>query len=139
VEQSISVVLPVHNAEGTLARSVADVLEVLPDLTNRFEVLIVDDGSTDLTAESADELARRFPQLKVVRHATQQGIPAVVKTGLKQAHGDLVVVQDPSNPLRRRDLLQIQSFRSPPRKGQELTKTDRPKNRLMVLGTGFTQ
>lgn len=139
MEQSISVVLPVHNAEGTLARSVADVLEVLPDLTNRFEVLIVDDGSTDLTAESADELARRFPQLKVVRHATQQGIPAVVKTGLKQAHGDLVVVQDPSNPLRRRDLLQIQSFRSPPRKGQELTKTDRPKNRLMVLGTGFTQ
>lgn len=139
MEQSISVVLPVHNAEATLARSVADVLDVLPDLTNRFEVLIVDDGSTDLTAESADELARRFPQLKVVRHATQQGIPAVVKTGLRQAYGDLVVVQDPSNPLRRRDLMQIQAFRTPTRKGQESSKTDRQTNRLMLLGTGFSQ
>ena len=68
-QQTLSVVLTVHNAEKTLADQVSKTLDILTDLSARFELLIVDDGSTDQTEEVAHELARHFPQLRVARHA----------------------------------------------------------------------
>ena len=51
MSESLSVIVPVHNAQNDLAGQVADLLEVLPELTCDFEVLIVDDHSTDSTEE----------------------------------------------------------------------------------------
>lgn len=112
MDPSLSVVLPVHNAEATLATHVAHLLEVLPDLARKFEVLIVDDGSTDQTAESAAELARQYPQLKVVRHGARQGMSEVVRTSLTKASGELVFVQNPSRTLNNGDLSQIRAMKS---------------------------
>lgn len=108
---SLSVVLPVHNAESTLARQVAELLDVLPELTSSFEVLIVDDGSTDQTEESAQELAREYPQLRVIRHAQRRGIPEVVKTGMEETSGDVVFVHDEQLPLRPSDLRRLWALR----------------------------
>ena len=107
MDQSLSVVLPVRNAEATLARQINQLLDILPDLTSRFEVLIVDDGSTDHTEESARELAREFPQLKVVRHAAPQGASGVVQTGLEQASGEVVFVQDSEIPISANSLKKL--------------------------------
>ena len=111
LDHSLSVVLPVHNAESTLARQVAELLDVLPELTSSFEVLIVDDGSTDQTEESAQELAREFPQLRVIRHAQRRGIPEVVKTGMEETSGDVVFVHDEQLPLRPSDLRRLWALR----------------------------
>ena len=111
LDHSLSVVLPVHNAESTLARQVAELLDVLPELTSSFEVLIVDDGSTDQTEESAQELAREYPQLRVIRHAQRRGIPAVVQTGMEETSGDVVFVHDEQLPLRPSDLRRLWSLR----------------------------
>jgi glycosyltransferase involved in cell wall biosynthesis len=94
LDHSLSIVLPVHNAETTLARQVLELLEVLPELTSRFEVLIVDDGSTDHTEEIAYDLAREFPQLHVARHPRRRGAGAAVETGLEQTSGDILFVPD---------------------------------------------
>lgn len=135
MDQSISVVLPVHNAEASLASHVAHILDVLPDLTSRFEILIVDNGSTDHTEESAQELARQFPQLRVVRHSRREGMSTLMKTSLAQAQGDVVLVQDPANLMLRDDLRQIQAVRIEAAKSKP--SLPRTVGKLMVWGAGL--
>lgn len=142
MNQSLSVVLPVHNAESTLARQVAQLLEILPDLTPRFEVVIVDDGSTDHTEESAHELAREYPQLRVVRHAERLGVPAVLETGMQHAAGDVVFVHDdtaPMSPSELRRLWAMQSERpTPPAPPGRMQNLDGGVlGRLMVWGAAI--
>ena len=107
MDQSLSVILPVHNAETTLARQIHELLEVLPELTSRFEVLIVDDGSTDHTEEVAYDLAREFPQLQVARHAQRRGAVGAVETGLEHASGDILLVSDEQTPLSSGELRRL--------------------------------
>lgn len=92
--EMLSVVLTVHNAEKTLSEHVARMLDVLPDLTSRFELLIVDDGSTDQTEEVAHELARSYPQLSVARHSSRLGADGAAKTALTKTTGELVILHD---------------------------------------------
>lgn len=91
---SLSLVLPVHNAQRTLARTVQLLLEILPDLSPQFEVLIVNDGSTDQTEEVATELVHEFPQVRLVGHTTRRGRTGVVETALRETQGDILIVQD---------------------------------------------
>ena len=55
--KSLTIVLPVHNGESRLAASVTEMLELASDLTSRFSIMIVDDGSTDDTSAVAEELS----------------------------------------------------------------------------------
>lgn len=103
--------LPVHNAEASLAEQVCHLLEMLPDFAERFEVVVVDDGSTDQTLEVARELSQQFPQLRLVRHPRRQGISAAIQTGMDRASGDFVVVQDAGQPISGRDLRRLWSMR----------------------------
>ena len=82
MEYSLSALLPVHNAQATLAATVHEFLEILPEVTPRFEVVIADDGSTDATIEVADELATCYPQVSAVRHARRLGRVAAIRTEL---------------------------------------------------------
>ena len=91
---SLSLVLPVRNAEQTLADNLADVLDVLADLTERFEVLLVDEGSTDHTTELAHDLAVRYPQLRVARKRPDDPTVSALEAGLSQTSGDVVFVQN---------------------------------------------
>jgi hypothetical protein len=92
LSSSLSLLLPVHNSQSTLHAAVQRVVEILPDLTNRFEVLITDDGSTDATCEVAYDLARDFPQIRVSRHARSIGWAATVAEKVAEARGDFLMV-----------------------------------------------
>lgn len=98
--QTVTVVVPVHNAEATLSRQVSELLEVLSDWQSRFEILIVDDASTDQTLEYAQDLAREYPQLRVLRHRRRQGRTASIRAGMRQSQGEVVFVHDDQSPLR---------------------------------------
>jgi len=102
--QSLSVVLPVRNAERTLTTRVVELLEVLPDLFAAFEVMIVDDGSTDLTDEVALDLVRCYPQVKYARHNEPQGIEASARTGIERTSGEVVIVHAGSEPVSADEL-----------------------------------
>ena len=93
MERSLTVLLPVQDAQSTLADTVAEVLEIASDLTPRFELLIIDDGSTDATCEVAEELSRHYPQVRSVRHSSPLGREAAVRTGLLQSQGEVVFVR----------------------------------------------
>jgi glycosyltransferase involved in cell wall biosynthesis len=86
------VFLPVCNVQSALEAQVERVLDILPDLTDRFDVLIIDDGSTDETMEVARDLAVRYPQVGAIRHAERLGTAEAIQTGLNYAAGDVVLV-----------------------------------------------
>jgi len=108
---SLSVVLPVCNLEERLAGQVDELLDVLPELTDRFEVLIVDDGSTDDTAHVAAELARCFPQVRLVRHPITLGLTEAIQTGLDNTDGEIVLVGDAQYGLPTADLHKLWQLR----------------------------
>jgi glycosyltransferase involved in cell wall biosynthesis len=91
---SLTVLLPVRDCQSTLWDAVLQILDVLPDLTDRFEVVIIDDGSMDATIEVADELAARYPQVVALRQARPLGQIAAVRTGLERSSGEIVLLRD---------------------------------------------
>lgn len=111
MDHSLSIVFPVHNLQLTLSRQIAELLDVLADLTTRFEIVLVDDGSTDHTEDTALELARQYPQLRVLRLPRRSGVAAAVEQGLIEAEGDIVCVVDSREPLRASDLRRLWEMR----------------------------
>lgn len=97
MKSSLTVVLPVHNAERTLRRDVTDVLEAASELTSQVEVLIVDDASTDDSMESASELAREYRQVRVVRRSRRQNLQATLAAIRAKISSDVVIVHDGSS------------------------------------------
>jgi hypothetical protein len=111
VNDSLSLVVPVRDAEGTLVDQIHHLLDLLPDLTSRFEILVVDDGSSDHTVDLARDLARQYPQVKLLRHAVPLGTDASIRTALKAAGGETVLVLEEAGPVRAADLRQLWSLR----------------------------
>lgn len=112
----LSVVLPVRDGESDIAKRVVSVLEALADMTREAsEVVVVDDGSKDATPEVLDDLKRRYPQVRTVRHGRPRGLEAAGQTGLEKATGELVFIQETDSPVRLEDmrrLLQMSADRS---------------------------
>lgn len=96
---SLSVILPVCNAESKLAPVVHQLLEVTSELTATLELMIVDDGSTDNTEEVAMELCRQYPQVKTLRYAKQAGHVVAVRAGIMDTTGDVVLIQTMDAPI----------------------------------------
>jgi len=77
--EPLTIVLPIHNGEGYLSRAVHDLLEVAETIPSGMEIVVVDDGSADETYETACELARTYPQVKVLRQTTRRGLAAAIE------------------------------------------------------------
>ncbi len=85
----LSVVIPAYNEEGGITATVERVLAVRPELAGvgvELELIVVDDGSGDRTAE----IVAACPGARLVRHPTNRGYGAALKTGFSAARGDLL-------------------------------------------------
>lgn len=92
---SLSVVLPAYNEEPNIRGVVSQALEVLPGLAREFEIVVVDDGSSDGTAEVAQELVdAHHPRVRLVRHERNEGYGAALRTGFSRAGFDYVFYTD---------------------------------------------
>jgi glycosyltransferase involved in cell wall biosynthesis len=92
MKASLSVLLPVHNAQSTVGDAIGRLLEVLPELTNRFEIIVIDDGSSDATCEVADDWARHYPQVSFFRQATLSGWQAAIVKHAWRARGEYLML-----------------------------------------------
>ena len=92
VSISLSFVLPIHNAESTFAQEARHLLELLAELSVSFELLVIDDGSTDDTLYEARELSRHFAQIRVIHRPLRYGHSAAVELGLREARGRFVMI-----------------------------------------------
>jgi len=91
---SISVFFPCYNEQDNITRVVEQALTVLEKLKADFEVIIVNDGSSDSTGQIADELAGQKDRVKVVHHRTNLGYGAALQSGFKAATKELVFYTD---------------------------------------------
>jgi len=87
-----SIILPAYNEEEGLPLTLQSILKVLPEAKERFEILVVDDGSTDNTAS----IARSFP-CKVISHRKNMGKGAAIITGIRNAKGRKIIFMDADN------------------------------------------
>jgi len=93
IEPAVSVVVPVRNEAGNIASLVAEIAAALAGHST-FEVIYVDDGSSDGTAAELTRLMAQHSWLRRVRHALSCGQSAAVRTGVKAARAPLVVTLD---------------------------------------------
>ncbi len=91
---SISVFLPCYNEQDNVAHIVEQAVAVLKKVTADFEVIIVDDGSSDATGQIADEICDRDGRIRVVHHPTNLGYGAALQSGFKAASKELVFYTD---------------------------------------------
>ena len=87
-QTKLSVIVPAFNEAETIAL----VLERVSALDLDTEIIVVDDSSTDRTLDAITDAD--VPRVRVVRHPVNQGKGAAVRTGLAEANGDVIVIQD---------------------------------------------
>jgi dolichol-phosphate mannosyltransferase len=90
VNMKLSVLVPVYNEEAGVAEVIRRVAAIPVDK----EIIVVDDCSTDGTPEILAELQREVVGLRVIRHPTNRGKGAAVRTAMDAATGDCLIIQD---------------------------------------------
>jgi len=90
----LSVFFPAYNDSGTIASLVIAARQTAASLTSDFEVIVVNDGSADATAQIVDELARTYPEVRVVHHPRNRGYGAALRSGFAAATRELVFYTD---------------------------------------------
>ena len=90
----LSIFFPAYNDSGTIASMVIRAVQAASELTPDFEVIVVNDGSSDATAEIADELARTYPNVRVVHHSQNRGYGGALQTGFHSATKELIFYTD---------------------------------------------
>ncbi|MDD0840627.1 glycosyltransferase family 2 protein [Curvibacter sp. HBC61] len=93
-QPSISCVMPAYNEAGNLGRFVPQVLNALKALSPQVEVVIINDGSRDQTADAAIELTRQHPEVVLLDLSRNFGKEAALTAGMEAARGDVVVLMD---------------------------------------------
>ncbi len=90
---SLSVVVPCFN-EGATIEAILKRVFAADTLGLRLEVVVVDDGSRDASPDRIEEIARSDTRVRLVRHERNRGKGAAIRTGIAQATGDVVLIQD---------------------------------------------
>ena len=91
---SLSVFFPAYNDSGTIASLIITALQSASKLTENYEVIVVNDGSSDSTAQILRELERIYPQLKVVTHEVNRGYGGALRSGFANATKDFIFYTD---------------------------------------------
>jgi glycosyltransferase involved in cell wall biosynthesis len=90
----LSIFFPAYNDSGTIASMVVSALLAARALTPDHEVIVVNDGSKDNTPHILDELARMYPQVRIVHHPQNRGYGGALRTGFATASKDFVFYTD---------------------------------------------
>ncbi|HNS32656.1 MAG TPA: glycosyltransferase family 2 protein [bacterium] len=90
----ISVVIPAYNEEKRIVPTLEKVCKYFSSSSLVFEIIVVDDGSSDGTVAAVNKKSEKHSEVKVLRHAKNRGKGAAVKTGVLKASGDLILFTD---------------------------------------------
>lgn len=121
--ESLSMFFPFHNEEDNVASVLEEALEAGSAVTGDLEVIAVDDGSTDRTAERAEAVRSRFPEIvRIVSHQTNRGYGAAIRSGLETSTRAWVFFSDGDRQFRLSDISRL------------IDLTDSGRETLLALG-----
>jgi glycosyltransferase involved in cell wall biosynthesis len=90
----LSIFFPAYNDSGTIASLVIEARVTAQKLTQDFEVIVVNDGSADHTAEIVDELARTYPEVRVIHHPKNRGYGGALRSGFSGSTKEFIFYTD---------------------------------------------
>src|SRR4051812_3835771 len=91
---SISAFFPAYNDAGTIASMILAALHTCSTLTDDYEVIVINDGSSDYTGEVLADIASKYDRVKIITHPQNRGYGGALKTGFKAAAKELVFYTD---------------------------------------------
>ena len=103
-QRSITVIFPAFNEALNIRRAIQQSIEAMSPRFDRFELLIIDDGSRDNTGSIAEELAATYPEITVLHNERNMGLGETLYRGFQCAKGELVIQNAMDYPLDLRDL-----------------------------------
>jgi len=92
--KSLSVFFPVYNEEENIPLFVNEALEILPRVAQKYEIIIINDGSKDRSKKIAQTLAKENKNIRLVNHRDNRGYGAALKSGFKASKYDWVFFTD---------------------------------------------
>lgn len=103
----LSLCMPCFNEAEVIEEILQGALVVLPEFVSEFEIVIVDDGSKDGTADIVERVAEENDAVRLVRHGVNRGYGAAVSSGLRAAHGEWICFTDGDGQFNLLDLPQL--------------------------------
>lgn len=91
---SLSIFFPAYNDAPSIGKLVEESLQVASQVANKFEVIVINDGSSDNTANVLQKLSQKYPELRFINHETNRGYGGALKTGFKEAKFDYIFYTD---------------------------------------------
>ena len=131
VARSVSVLLPVKNAQSTLAPTVHKILDIVSEISEQIELLIIDDGSVDATSEVAVELTRRYPQVQAICQSRSLGKEAAIRSALQKSTGEIALIHEEERGTPLDEI--ANTLKSSSLSGQFFFRLDAPKTPSRVM------
>jgi len=122
----LTIVIPVYNEEDIIENTLNRLTVFLENYNKDFEILVVDDGSSDSTVEIVGRASQKNRKIRLVKHEKNIGIGGGLRTGLKNAKGDIIITMD-------------SDLTYPPEDIPKLIDGMKSNNADMVIGTPYTK
>ncbi len=104
MEFKVSVIVPAYNEKDNIPFLFKELKEKLP---KEYEIILVDDGSDDGTYELAVEEAKKYEDIKILRHLKNQGKTEAIITGLKASAGEIICIYDADLQFLAEDIINL--------------------------------
>jgi len=137
-DSSISIVLPAHNEEDNIVKTLDQARTVLKNLEIPHEIIVVNDGSTDGTSRRVREMMTDDPTIQLVEHNANRGYGAALKSGLRTASHPLIFFTDSDLQFDISELEKLLAWidRNPIVIGFREERRDHAARRIMAWGWG---
>jgi glycosyltransferase involved in cell wall biosynthesis len=130
----LTVFFPAYNDSGTISSLVIAAVQTAGRLTPDFEVLVINDGSTDPTAEIVDELVRLYPQVRAIHHEKNRGYGGALRSGFASASKEWVFYTDGDGQYDPREMERLWERRADSVdlvNGYKISRSD-PLHRILI-------
>lgn len=94
IEERISLILPAYNESDVITESITRLIDEINKFSVNYEIIIVNDGSSDDTKNKIINLKRNYPKIKLISYTNNKGKGYAIKRGLLSANGDIDIIMD---------------------------------------------